>query len=447
MAGSSPDINITAASSLQSSNVIQPESNVTPDTGPECSETEWEYEYDDNETETFFVSVELTPGLPVPNAKPPRKPKDLGSIHDADEQSADDGDVPLEEGGQNCVEERHEFEEDIPNRVQILDLHSPDPLISFQNRIYHCEWASSVSSSLFFTAHDPSNTSVPMVRSTPHYDLIGVSCTRITSSAAHLAPKNIGRPTRDNLFITEGPSHQQPQDKNIVMTSAADMLAPIQLNPLVDASRKAQASFLERLSTIKRAAGEQDEVTVIAKKVLHGTGWRYQRRNKLQMLEDKAEEGDELAAKVLADMYMPSRRPEAVGRPETGLGSRGGRVKTRYARGRPGRPRASGMTTLFDHMFAEGSTEGGIPEVLGHTPESWDELEARSYSKKPSKASRSPKAARPLEGTARVVAGHQGESARSGEANVSPLEKHNLPAVPVRSADGTGDIDMPDASG
>lgn len=393
------------------------------------------------------MTVELTPGLLVPNAKPPRKPRDLSGIHDVDEQSADDGDVPLEDDGQNCVEERHEFEEDMPHRVQILDLHSPDPLISFQNRIYHCEWASSVSSSLFFTAHDPSNASIAMVRSTPHYDLIGVSCTRITSSAAHLTPKNAGRPTRDNLFITEGSSHQQSQDKTIVTTSVADTLAPIQLNPSVDASRKAQASFLERLSTIKRAAGEQDEVTVIAKKVLHGTGWRYQRRNKLQMLEDKVEEGDELAIKVLADMYMPSRRPEAVGRPETGLGSRGGRVKTRYARGRPGRPRTTGMTVLFDHMFAEGSMEGGGPEVLGHTPESWDELGSRSYSEKPPEISRSPKASHPREDTTQFVAEYQGELSRSEEANASPLGGRGLSAVNVRSVDGIRDINMPDVPG
>jgi hypothetical protein len=51
MAGNSPDINITVAPSLQSSNVLEPESNVTLDLGLERSGSEWEYEYDDKETE------------------------------------------------------------------------------------------------------------------------------------------------------------------------------------------------------------------------------------------------------------------------------------------------------------------------------------------------------------------------------------------------------------
>ncbi|KAH0537113.1 hypothetical protein FGG08_006075 [Glutinoglossum americanum] len=414
----SPDLVVHTTSSLE------PSHNVAPDPDLGGSESEWEYEYDDNETETFYVTVELTPGLSAPNTKLPRKPRDSHGIHDADDQSADDGDAPPEEDDLNGVEERHEFEEDMPHRVQILDLHSLDPLISFQNRIHHCEWASSVSSSLFFTAHDPSNPSIPVVRSTPHFDLIGISSSRMTSSATHLAPRNPGRPTRDDLFITEGPPRQQPQDNITLTPTTVGTLMPIQLNPSVDASRKAQASFLERLSAIKRTAGEQDEVTVIAKKVLHGTGWRYQRRSKLQMLEDRVEEGDELAERVLADMYMPSRRPEVVGRPEIGLGSRGGRVKTRYARGRPGRPRTSGMTALFNHTVAGASREEGSAEPLGYTPESWDEIEARLCPRKPPHppggshpfgASHHPEAPHPPQDVPWPVTRYQGESVGNKE--------------------------------
>jgi hypothetical protein len=208
------------------------------------------------------------------------------------------------------------------------------------------------------------------------------------------------------------------------------------LNPSVDASRKAQASFLERLSTIKRAAGEQDEVTVIAKKVLHGNGWRYQRRNKLEMLEDKVEEGDELAIKVLSDMYTPSRRPEVVGRPESGLGSRGGRVKTRYARGRPGRPRTSGMNALFDHIFIKDSMESGTVEPLGHTPASWDELSAKPDSMVPSQ---------PSGDAPELATEHQGKYTASGEISLPQSDAPKFSTLDTRSRDETRDISMPDA--
>ncbi|KAI9787501.1 MAG: hypothetical protein M1839_000031 [Geoglossum umbratile] len=427
MASNSVDIAAAAVPPPRPSDAEHHEPNIAPDPYPESSESEWEYEYDDNETETFYLTIELTPTLPAPNAKPRRGPKDFDGIYDADEQSADDRDVPIEDGGQNSVEERHEFDEDAPRRIQILDFHSPDPLVSFQNRIYHCEWASSISSSLYFTAHNPSDVSTPTMRSTPQYNLIGISSARITSTAAHLAPKNTSRPTIDDLFVGED---RQPHGNIASAPTAIDTLTPIQLNPSVDASRKAQASFLERLSAIKRAAGEQDEVTVIAKKVLHGTGWRYQRRNKLEMLEDRVEEGDELAVRVLSDMYTPSRRPEVVGRPESGLGSRGGRVKTRYARGRPGRPRTSGMNALFDHIFIKDNVESGSAEALGYTPTSWDDLGTKPDAIAPSQPSRD---------TPEPIVEHQGELTMSRETSVPQSERRNFSPINIRSTR------MPDA--
>ncbi|KAI9769537.1 MAG: hypothetical protein M1840_004014 [Geoglossum simile] len=432
MASNIPNVSTTAVPPPQPSGLRGCEPDIVPDSDLEGSESEWEYEYDDKATETFYLTVELTPTLPAPNAKPRKRPRDPDSVYDADEQSADDRDVPVEEDVQNGMEERHESGADTPHHVQILDLHAPDPLVSFHNRIYHCEWASSVSSSLFFAVHDPSDTAIPTIRSAPQYNLIGVSSARIISTAAHLAPKATVRPTVDNLFVGED---QQLQD-NTSTPSAIATLAPIQLNPSVDASRKAQASFLERLSTIKRAAGEQDEVTVIAKKVLHGNGWRYQRRNKLEMLEDRVEEGDELAVKVLSDMYTPSRRPEVVGRSESGLGSRGGRVKTRYARGRPGRPRTSGMNALFDHIFIKDNMENRGVEALGHTPASWDELGARPDSMAPSQ---------PSGDAPELVAEHRGKSTTSGETSVPQSEGPNPSATDIRSNDETRDTSMLDA--
>ena len=50
----------------------------------------------------------------------------------------------------------------------------------------------------------------------------------------------------------------------------------IPIGPSVQAPRIQQAAFLERLILAKRAKGEKDEVTVYARRVNTGTGWRTQ---------------------------------------------------------------------------------------------------------------------------------------------------------------------------
>lgn len=88
---------------------------------------------------------------------------------------------------------------------------------------------------------------------------------------------------------TNSPIH--PQDKNPAVQRPA---LEIPLDRHASVARQNQAHFLERLSAIKAARGEQDEVTVYAKKRYTGTGWRS--RQRAQKDADDESEDDETMA-------------------------------------------------------------------------------------------------------------------------------------------------------
>ena len=141
---------------------------------------------------------------------------------------------------------------DPSDRIQILDLHSPNPIIAYQNQIYSCEWTSTIGTDVLLTSPGPDYPH-PILREEP-----GVSVVATTSI------KLFGRPTQIMPRESKEP------------TPAPDQATPVKI-PINVTSRKArqnQAKFLERLIAIKAAKGEKDDVTVYAQKVNQGSARR-----------------------------------------------------------------------------------------------------------------------------------------------------------------------------
>lgn len=141
--------------------------------------------------------------------------------------------------------------------IQVLDLHSKRPFISYRGRVFEGEWAEVVGTELILTDHDDKNSNLPALRTLPgDVDLLAASCSRILTTEKALKPKD---PEEDPLAEVR-----------------KEWL--INIPPGVDKSgeRAQQASFLEKLIGLKLKKGESDQVTVYAKEAI-GKNFKDQR--------------------------------------------------------------------------------------------------------------------------------------------------------------------------
>ena len=146
--------------------------------------------------------------------------------------------------------------------IQILDLHTENPVVSYNGLFYSCQWAQNIGTELLFTAHDPSNP-LPVLRSLPgDVDLLAASSARIISEPATLEPKFTPRPN----IPRRGKSH------------LAGLYKQLGRSRVAQAQRSGQINFLERLIDIKQEKGEEDLVTVNVQKRLTNAMWKVQLR-------------------------------------------------------------------------------------------------------------------------------------------------------------------------
>lgn len=184
--------------------------------------------------------------------------------------------------------------------VQILDFHTSNPLISYQGRLYSCQWSTTLGTDLLLTHSQLSES--PVLAAT-RIKLSGRPVRMIRhhgASKPNLQPLDEAVQTHQDTVESippqiNSPVHPQdkihPQDKNPAVQRP---VLEIPLDRHASVARQNQAYFLERLSAIKAARGEQDEVTVYAKKRFTGTGWRS--RQRVQKDADDESEDDETMA-------------------------------------------------------------------------------------------------------------------------------------------------------
>lgn len=179
-----------------------------------------------------------------------RSPPNYGAKDEDENELKDDDDEDEEE-------EEEEEEQPKPSPVQILDLHTESPWVSYRGQTFSCEWASNIGTELLFTPHDD-DSRLPVLRALPGgVDLLAASSCRLLSTSITLEPKFSAR----SRMTTALPSR-------------ANTAMSIPVGPAASQKRKDQARFLEGLMSIKRAKGEEDEVTVIAQKRQLNNKWK-----------------------------------------------------------------------------------------------------------------------------------------------------------------------------
>ena len=189
---------------------------------------------------------------------------------------------------------------DPTSRLQLLDLHTASPLLSYDSYLYRLEWNSPISST-FLYAHTPTPT---LLTTTP---------ARLTGIPSELVPKTMDRMRREDIMISSTNEADTnggvPKDDTGGMVWEDGRPVTIPLGPDVSIARRKQAKFLEQLMRAKRKKGEEDEVTVFATKRL-GAWVRGRKGKKLggdgrksSTPADEEEEPDEMSVEeAVADV-------------------------------------------------------------------------------------------------------------------------------------------------
>lgn len=176
------------------------------------------------------------------------------------------------EGDQDTAEPDDEEE---LKTVQILDLHTKNPLISYNGNVFSCQWGQNIGSEFLFTKHDASST-LPILRNLPgNVDLLGVSSVRLTSKTVKVEHKaNAKKVLREKI-------------PDIYLDTGSRSKTRI----------AGQAMFLQGLMEIKEAKGEEDLVSIHTQARLTPAKWklevqerRQKERGRLQNLRNRGTE-------------------------------------------------------------------------------------------------------------------------------------------------------------
>ncbi|KAK4226691.1 hypothetical protein QBC38DRAFT_480062 [Podospora fimiseda] len=367
---------------------------------------EWEYEYSTTETETYYLTLDLSVrdflerrtddvvhntrgGYRVwynpnfnsaePNTNPlddkdgdenpnpanngPQELRDLDTIA---RQPLEPPVDPQLEPDKNSNSNKRQENEAVPpaeEEIQILELHSSEPIVSYRNHVFRGTWCQNIGTELIFTPHDDKAAqNIPFLRSLPQYvDLIAASSCRINFAEANLTEKD-------------------HRDRGLLDLSAEDLPERYKRNGGVyihvggdkSGQRQPQAHFLEDLISLKRKRGEMDEPTVMSLETQH---------NKL-MMEDEEEE--RRRRKLQQDQQRVHRwrdkrkeqiesghEPDKTYIPQVGANPRKRWPRTRARRAALVR-RDTNVISRMGHQQMQGGGGGG--EQSKATPRSWDEL-------------------------------------------------------------------------
>ena len=207
---------------------------------------------------------------------PEREEVDLDTIGMPEPQAQAEPPIdPLLEQGVERDRQPDDRESDRPaEEIQILELHSKEPIVSYRNHVFRGSWCENVGTEMIFTPHDDS-APLPALRHLPqNMDLIAASASRINFQEATLLPRETDAMS-DRIFLGFGYSEEDIPERykrngGIYVHIGGDK----------SGQRQPQAHFLEDLIALKRKRGETDEVTVQPLET---------RQNKL-MVEDEEEE-------------------------------------------------------------------------------------------------------------------------------------------------------------
>ncbi|KAK2798228.1 hypothetical protein FQN50_008926 [Emmonsiellopsis sp. PD_5] len=283
-----------------------------PAAGAASDDSDYEYEYDDSATETFYLNLDLTTcNGPI---RAPRKRTASSSNTPFTASTPDPHQpVPFEppHSPENPGEEQlASVESDLDHdQIQIMDLHSENPIISYRNQLFSCSWADLVGTELTFTAPEERST-FPRLRHDQAFDLISANRAKLLGQKANLIFSSEPRPPSSSIITRSDDPAGLP-----AAALSSDPAHRSRPAPLTN-----QGRFLERLMNAKHAKGETDVVrTAFSQKRnqnfesrLQGWARTGERMAELEQLNRRVLQGDTDALAALEDIYARAEGPSAA---------------------------------------------------------------------------------------------------------------------------------------
>lgn len=232
--------------------------------GGDANHTDWEYEYNANETEDLYFTLDLTTHVPdalvrkcdtaSDNHAGTKAAEKLPSGDAQDEIATIEG-LPPDRGAVGTKPR---------TALQILDLHTRNPLVKLDDGIYSCYWSTDLGTQ--FHISQAGVTPSPR-RAGTVLDIVGLSQTRLIGKpitltlndfSADRAASGAAAPDEDEIVDPQGGEAEAASGSSDSITQPLVIPRELCKNPTAET----QASFLERLSQIKLKKGETDPLPI-----------------------------------------------------------------------------------------------------------------------------------------------------------------------------------------
>uniref|UniRef100_A0A8H7TS96 Transcription factor TFIIIC triple barrel domain-containing protein n=1 Tax=Bionectria ochroleuca TaxID=29856 RepID=A0A8H7TS96_BIOOC len=250
--------------------------------------------------------LDIDPALFAPqrDPRPEQDDNEPGNIGEGDNVEGPRENTEAREEAENGEDEEDQLlgSDEVLEDIQILDLHSDHPVISYRGRVFEGQWAEVIGTEAIFARRNPNaKQPLPALRNLPeNIDFLAASASRILTKEKIMKPR---KPIEDSLAAIR-------KEWNIKIPRGRHK----------NGEKMKQVHFLERLIALKMKKGETDKVTVFAK---DGAGKDFRddrdpefrpRRKRAQRIRAGSESGEETGNK-----RKRSGRPR--GRPRTRVGS------------------------------------------------------------------------------------------------------------------------------
>ena len=201
------------------------------------------------------------------------------------------------------------------NRIQILDLHTREPVISYKNQVYTCQWTTTIGTDILLVPPDPALPFQPLYEA-PGFNILATTNIKLVGEPVQLIPRSKGQatpvPSLPSGALASSsvasappalvwPTTAQANSPHIPVTTDATiafqssavahsgvvtqttpqplLAPPATLGRLVpftgmSSTRQSQGRFLERLIALKAARGEQDEVLLHHRQRQNDSSWK-----------------------------------------------------------------------------------------------------------------------------------------------------------------------------
>ncbi|EUC47945.1 hypothetical protein COCMIDRAFT_3078 [Bipolaris oryzae ATCC 44560] len=215
---------------------------------------EWEYEYDETETEDFYIPLDLSnvpaAQIPMVSQSRPGHPTLLKSRLRA--LNAARGQPVETAAGSNARQEMANMGE-----VQVIGLHTPNPLVMYNGQLLSCHWTSTIGTDMFFVKPDVDADTTQPLRSLPSVDLLSLGSAKLVAKVGRLRPRDDVNHADDAQQPTESMQGAGNGSSQAAVTSSES-----EGQRSGGEAKPTSTNFLVRLNEAKLKRGEKSQLAI-----------------------------------------------------------------------------------------------------------------------------------------------------------------------------------------